>query len=112
MRQLLGRDHRLASVLVALHKDPGHPWDVPTMAGLMGASRSVFSERFAEVLVTSSLRYVTDLRMRLAAQWLGQDGHSVAVVANRLGYASQAAFARAFRRVIGTPPATYRRGTK
>lgn len=102
------RDPRLARVLVELHKNPGHPWDVPTMAGLMGASRSVFSDRFVEVLGTSPLRYVTDLRMRVAAQWLAQDQGSVAHVADRLGYASQAAFTRAFKRVIGTSPARYR----
>ena len=106
------RDPRLARVLVELHKDPGRPWDVPMMADLMGASRSVFSERFVAVLGISPLRYVTDLRMRIAAQWLAQESSSVALVADRLGYASQAAFTRAFRRVIGTSPARYRRSTE
>ncbi|CAM3517688.1 AraC family transcriptional regulator [Paracoccus nototheniae] len=103
------RDPRLARVLVELHRDPGRAWDVPMMAGLMGASRSVFSDRFVAVLGVSPLRYVTDLRMRVAVQWLEQEGTSVASVAYRLGYTSQAAFTRAFKRVIGVPPAAHRR---
>ncbi|RMC33879.1 AraC family transcriptional regulator [Paracoccus alkanivorans] len=103
------RDPRLARVLVELHRDPGRDWDVPAMAKLMGASRSVFSERFTAIVGTSPLRYTTDLRMRLAAQWIGRDGESIASVAYRLGYGSQAAFARAFKRVIGVPPGRIRR---
>lgn len=103
------RDPRLARVLVELHKQPGADWDVPAMASLMGASRSLFSERFVAVLGISPLRYVTDLRMRLAAQWLRQEESSIAHVADRLGYGSQAAFTRAFQRVTGTSPARYRR---
>ncbi|MDT1064036.1 AraC family transcriptional regulator [Paracoccus sp. CPCC 101403] len=103
------RDPRLARVLVALHKDPGRDWDIPAMAGLMGASRSVFSDRFSEIVGVSPSRYVTELRMRIAAQWLEQEGSSVADVAFRLGYGSQAAFTRAFRRVIGVSPGRQRR---
>ncbi|SDW06570.1 AraC-type DNA-binding protein [Roseicitreum antarcticum] len=103
------RDPRLAPVLVELHRDPGRAWDVPMMAALMGASRSAFSERFVAVLGVSPLRYVTDLRMRVAAQWLEQQGTSVSSVAYRLGYGSQAAFTRAFKRVIGVSPAAHRR---
>ncbi|AGT09871.1 AraC family transcriptional regulator [Paracoccus aminophilus] len=103
------RDPRLARVLVALHKNPGDDWDVPTMAALMGTSRSVFSERFVEIVGISPQRYVTDLRMRIAAQWLAQEGSSVADVAFRLGYGSQAAFTRAFKRVIGVSPGAQRR---
>ena len=103
------RDPRLARVLVELHKDPGRDWDVPTMARMMGTSRSVFSDRFVTVVGVSPLRYVTDLRMRIAAQWLEQEGSSVAVVAHRMGYSSQAAFTRAFKRVIGISPGNHRR---
>jgi AraC-like DNA-binding protein len=103
------RDPRLARVLVELHRDPGRDWDVAMMAGLMGASRSMFSDRFVDVLGVSPLRYLTDLRMRVAAQLLEQEGTSVMSVAFRLGYSSQAAFTRAFKRVIGTSPAAHRR---
>lgn len=106
------RDPRLARVLVALHKDPGREWSIPAMADLMGASRSVFSERFTTIVGVSPLRYVTDLRMRIAAGWLAQEGSSVASVAHRLGYGSQAAFTRAFKRVIGTSPGNLRRNAR
>lgn len=103
------RDPRLARVLVELHKDPGGDWDIPAMAGLMGASRSVFADRFASIVGVSPLRYVTDLRMRIAAEWLTREGLAVATVAHRLGYGSQAAFTRAFKRVIGVAPGHIRR---
>ncbi|MFC3061503.1 AraC family transcriptional regulator [Paenirhodobacter populi] len=103
------RDPRLAQVLVALHKDPSRDWDIPAMARLMGSSRSVFAERFTATVGISPLRYVTDLRMRLAAQWLEREGSSVAEVAHRLGYGSQAAFARAFKRIVGVSPGNHRR---
>lgn len=103
------RDSRLARVLVELHRDPGRAWDVPMVAGLMGASRSVFSERLVAVLGVSPLRYVTGPRMRVAARWLEQEDTSVASAAYRLGYGSQAPFTRAFMRVIGVSPAAHRR---
>lgn len=104
------RDPRLARVLVEIHKNPGGNWDVPAMADLMGLSRSVFSDRFVDIVGVSPLRYLTDLRMRIAAQWLEQEGRSVAETAHRLGYGSQAAFTRAFKRVIGVSPGARRRG--
>lgn len=103
------KDPRLARVLVELHKDPGRDWDVAAMAAVMGASRSVFSDRFTAVVGVSPLRYVTELRMWMGAGWLAQEGMAVAEVAHRLGYGSQAAFARAFKRIIGRPPAAHRR---
>ncbi|MBK4218007.1 AraC family transcriptional regulator [Paracoccus caeni] len=103
------RDPRLARVLVELHKEPGRDWDIPAMASLMGVSRSAFADRFAAVVGVSPLRYVTDLRMRIAAEWLTREGLAVATVAHRLGYGSQAAFTRAFKRVIGVSPGNIRK---
>ncbi len=70
----------------------------------MGSSRSVFAERFAAVTGTTPLRYLAALRMRLAAQWLARDRMPIDAVARRLGYASQAAFSRAYKRTMGLPP--------
>ncbi len=103
------RDPRLARVLVELHSKPSHDWDVAAMADLMGASRSVFSERFTEIVGVSPLRYLTELRMGLAAKWLEREQLSVAHLAHRLGYGSQAAFTRAFKRARGVSPGNYRR---
>lgn len=102
------RDPRLARVIAALHRDPGRDWTVAELAGTMGASRSVFAERFLTVTGMTPLRYLTELRMRLAAQWIGRDRVSIEVAAHRLGYGSPAAFSRAFKRVTGHPPGAVR----
>jgi AraC-like DNA-binding protein len=102
------RDPRLGRVISALHRDPGRNWTLADLAAEMGSSRSVFAERFHAVTGLTPLRYLTELRMRLATQWISRDRISVDVAAHRLGYGSQAAFSRAFKRVIGQPPATVR----
>lgn len=102
------RNPRLGRVIAALHRDPGREWTVAEMAAEMGSSRSVFAERFAMATGTTPLRYLAALRMRLAAQWISRDHMPIDTAARRLGYASQAAFARAFKRVIGYPPGRLR----
>lgn len=102
------RNPRLGRVIAALHRDPGREWTVAEMAAEMGSSRSVFAERFAVATGTTPLRYLAALRMRLAAQWISRDHMPIDTAARRLGYASQAAFARAFKRVIGYPPGRLR----
>lgn len=103
------RDERLGRVLVALHRDPGRNWTLADMAATMGSSRSVFAERFAAATGTTPLRYVAALRMRLAAQWLTRDRVPVEEIAHRLGYQSQAAFSRAYKRIAGMPPGQARK---
>ena len=103
------RDPRLGRVISALHRDPGRNWTVASMAAEMGTSRSVFAERFLAVTGITPLRYVTDLRMRLAMQWISRERLPVDMVAERLGYGSGAAFSRAFKRVTGTSPGVARR---
>ena len=98
------RDPRLAGAIAALHRDPGRNWTLADLASETGSSRSVFAERFHAVTGVTPLRYVTELRMRLATQWIGSEQVPIDTVAHRLGYASQAAFSRAFKRVTGHPP--------
>ena len=102
------RDARLGRVIAALHRDPGRDWTVAELAAEMGSSRSVFAERFLAVTGLTPLRYLADLRMRLAAQWIGRDRMPIEAAAHRLGYGSQAAFSRAFKRVIGQSPGAVR----
>lgn len=102
------RDPRLGKVLVALHRDPGRHWTVAELAAQMGSSRSVFAERFLAVTGMTPLRYLTELRMRLAAQWIARDREPIEAVAYKLGYGSLAAFSRAFKRVVGRPPGAVR----
>jgi AraC-like DNA-binding protein len=102
------RDPRLGKVIVALHRDPGKNWTVAELAAVMGSSRSVFAERFLEVTGMTPLRYLTELRMQLAVQWMSHDRESIETVAFRLGYGSLAAFSRAFKRIVGRPPGAVR----
>lgn len=102
------RDPRLGRVIVALHRDPGRDWTVEEMAEIMGNSRSVFAKRFVDATGTTPQRYVAALRMRLAEQWFRRDKLPIDTVARRLGFASHAAFTRAFKRVMGEPPGRVR----
>jgi AraC-like DNA-binding protein len=103
------RDPRLAQAILALHRQPGHDWTVAELAAQCHISRSVFAERFQATIGMPPLRYAAELRMRLASQWLRQERLSIDTVAERLGYTSQAAFSRAFKRMTGTPPGESRR---
>jgi len=106
------RDPRLSRVIVAVHRDPGRNWTVAELAAEMGSSRSVFAERFLTTTGVTPVRYLTELRMRLAAQWIAAERMPIETAAHRLGYGSQAAFSRAFKRVMGhTPGDTRMRGS-
>lgn len=105
------RDPRLGRVIAALHREPGRNWTVAELAAVMGSSRSVFAERFLAVTGVTPVHYLTELRMRLASQWIGRDRLPIDAVAERLGYGSQAAFSRAFKRVIGSSPGAFRADT-
>ena len=98
------RDPRLARAIAALHREPGRNWSVATLAAEAGCSRSVFAERFQSLTGVPPLHYVAELRMRLASQWIGAGRMPIEAVANALGYASQAAFGRAYKRVMGHSP--------
>ncbi|MFE3824476.1 AraC family transcriptional regulator [Streptomyces sp. NPDC059092] len=102
------RDPRLARAILALHRQPGHHWTVAELAAECHVSRSVFADRFQTTIGMPPLRYATELRMLLAGQWLAQDTAPIQSVAQRLGYTSQAAFSRAFKRVTGLPPGASR----
>lgn len=102
------RDPRLARAILALHRQPGKDWTVAELAAESHISRSVFAQRFQATIGLPPLRYATELRMRLASQWLAKENLSIDAIAERLGYASQAAFSRAFKRVHGQPPGANR----
>ncbi|MBD8706874.1 AraC family transcriptional regulator [Pseudomonas sp. CFBP 13711] len=103
------RDPRLAGALLALHQQPGLDWTVEQLAAHCNTSRSVFAERFQLTIGMTPLRYVTEVRMRLASQWLTLERVPIEEVAQRLSYTSQAAFSRAFKRVTGKTPGLGRR---
>lgn len=103
------RDPQVGLALARIHREPGHPWNVESLAAVAGMSRSRFAERFARLLKVSPARYLVQWRMRLAAAWLRSGSMNVAEAAAQLGYESDAAFSRAFKRVMGLPPAAARR---
>ncbi|MBL6752492.1 MAG: AraC family transcriptional regulator [Nevskia sp.] len=102
-------DARLARALEAIHERPGRDWTVAALADVAHMSRTAFSERFSEVLATSPIEYLTQWRMTEAARLLCDPRLSVAAVAERLGYQTEAAFRRAFKRIHGFGPGQVRR---
>ncbi len=99
---------QIGRVLAAIHAHPEADWTVESLAELMGASRSGFAERFASVVGETPARYVAQVRMHQARQWLARDRMRIAVVAQRLGYESEASFSRAFKRITGSAPSQVR----
>jgi AraC-like DNA-binding protein len=99
---------QIGKVLAAVHAHPETDWTVESLAELMGASRSGFAQRFAEVVGETPARYVAQVRMHQARQWLARDKLRIAVVAQRLGYESEASFSRAFKRITGAAPSQVR----
>jgi AraC-like DNA-binding protein len=103
------RDPPIAAALVAVHADLAHPWTLPSLARTAGLSRSAFAARFAHVVGRTPMQYVGSCRMRRARDLLRADDVTVAGVATRVGYGSEAAFSAAFTRHTGIPPGAYRR---
>ncbi|QBR92969.1 AraC family transcriptional regulator [Nocardioides euryhalodurans] len=105
------RDPLLGRALAAFHAEPGAPWTLASLAGEAGMSRSAFAARFSDRLGEPPMAYVTAWRMDLAARLVREEALPLARVAERVGYQSEAAFNRAFRRAHGvTPGAFARRG--
>jgi len=101
-------DPQIGKALAAFHRDPADDWNVVSLAAVANMSRSVFSQRFTSVLGVSPARYMTRWRMHLAATLLKTDRLTVAEVAARLGYSSEAAFSRTFKRLSGASPTAFR----
>lgn len=102
------RDPQLGAAIAAIHREPGHLWTLSELARLATMSRSAFAARFAAVVGTPPMTYVTASRMRSAHAML-LSGRSVAAVAAAHGYGSEAAFSRAFARTTGETPGRVRR---
>ena len=94
--------------LALLHRSPAHKWTVPELASGAAVSRSLLDGRFREVLGRSPMRYLTEWRMHLAAELLATSDLTIFAVARRVGYDSEEAFSRAFKREFGLSPARWR----
>lgn len=98
------QDPKLGKALAAIHGDPASNWTVDSLAAQAGMSRSGFSARFTEVIGTSVKHYLTEWRMHLARMRIMQSPVTLTELAEELGYQSEAAFSRAYKRVFGVPP--------
>lgn len=101
-------DPRISRVLQAVHDHPGKAWTMQSMAALACMSRSAFAERFTQLMRQPPIQYVTQWRVSVAEQLLRDRQQSVAGIAQQLGYSSEAAFRRLFKRVSGRCPGRVR----
>lgn len=106
------RDPLISRALALLHHTPAHPWTLPELARKLGVSRTRFAERFHSFLGEPPMAYLTKWRVQLAAEMLESGDASIAEIALGVGYGSEAAFNRAFRRQFGCPPAQFRRARR
>lgn len=97
-------DIRLARAIVAIHEQPQQAWQVASLAEEAGMSRSVFSGLFKKTMGMTPMAYLTSWRMRLAAQRIKNGDRNLAILSDQLGYQSEAAFRRTFKKVIGVAP--------
>jgi AraC-like DNA-binding protein len=103
------RDPHIGRSLAFMHSEPGRSWDLESLARSIGLSRAVFAERFARLMGDSPKSYLTRWRMHLASIWLKEERLTLAETADRLGYGSEAAFSRAFKRRFGVAPGGLKR---
>ena len=103
-------DPQMNAAIGAMHGDPGHRWTLQKLAEHCGMSRSIFAMKFKARVGISPMEYLARWRMLLAGDRLTQSADSVSSIAQALGYESESAFSKAFRRAMGCSPRQYRRG--
>jgi AraC family transcriptional regulator, alkane utilization regulator len=102
-------DPRIARALAQIHRAPEQAWTLAQLASHAAMSRTAFAQRFRTLVGQTPVSYLAAWRMQKAAYLLEMGTLSIAQIAERVGYASELAFAKAFRRLIGTPPGEYAR---
>jgi AraC family transcriptional regulator, alkane utilization regulator len=103
------RDRFVGRALSMLHAQPAHAWTVEDLARKVGLSRSALAQRFSDLIGQPPMQYLARWRLQIAAQQLLAGDTSLAAIAGQIGYDSEAAFNRAFRREFGMPPAAWRK---
>ncbi len=103
------QDKQIGRAISLIHRDPGHAWSVASLAAEVAMSRSAFAARFTELVGEPAMHYLARWRMHVALTWLKDDEAPLGELANRLGYESEAAFSRAFKRFVGVSPGAARR---
>jgi AraC-like DNA-binding protein len=103
------RDRTVSRALAGLHQRPADPWTLETLARAAGLSRSSLAERFTHFVGVPPMQYLTQWRMQAAARLLNDSQAKVSTVALQVGYDSEAAFSRAFKKIAGVSPGAWRR---
>ena len=106
------RDKQIGRAIAMIHRDSARRWTVATLASNVGMSRSAFAARFTQLVGEPAMRYVARWKMGAALMWLKEDDASLGELARRLGYESEAAFSRAFKRLMGSSPGAVGRNAK
>lgn len=106
------RDESIGRALQLLHRRPATDWSLDALAKEAGLSRSVLAERFVQLVGVPPMQYLAQWRIQLAAALLRSSQAGLAEIAEGVGYGSEAALSRAFKRLVGVAPALYRRGDK
>ena len=102
-------DKHMSLAIVSMHNHPGHNWTLQSLAERVGMSRSVFAQRFRDTVGATPMEYLTRWRMLLAADRLKNSSEGLCAIAQSLGYDSESAFGKAFRRIMGRSPRQYTR---
>jgi AraC-like DNA-binding protein len=103
------RDKQIGRAIASIHRDPTRSWTVASLAISIGMSRSAFAARFTQLVGETAMRYALRWKMQAALTQLRETNVSIAELAGRLGYDSEAAFRRAFKRIVGVSPGAMRR---
>ena len=106
------RDRHVGKAIGLMHERPAEPWTIDELGRQVGLSRSALHERFAELVGQPPMQYLANWRMQRGASLLRETTATVATIAQEVGYESEAAFARAFKRLVGQPPAAWRRAQR
>lgn len=106
------RDRHVGKAIGLMHERPAEPWTIDELGRQVGLSRSALHERFADLVGQPPMQYLANWRIQRGAGLLREGRATVATIAQEVGYESEAAFARAFKRLVGQPPAAWRRAQR
>jgi AraC-like DNA-binding protein len=106
------RDPSISKALALIHARPSFSWTIEGLARQCGVSRSVFAERFVQLLGVPPMHYLAQWRMQVASEMLKRRNLNMAAIAAEIGYESEAAFSRSFKRTMGVTPSAWRQGIR
>jgi AraC-like DNA-binding protein len=106
------RDPAVGKALALIHARPSFDWTIEGLARQCGISRTVMAERFGQLVGMPPMQYLAKWRMQVASEMLNRGNANMATIASKIGYESEAAFSRAFKKMMGIPPSVWRQGAR